>query len=341
MNLGSKERLVVGAIGGVGVLALIAVDLDSWRWAISSVVVLQMLTAALALVVPRRVKVRKPKLPPNAVLNVAQNNEALLRIERAIENVSLRIVTESQATQQEMTGRIDKGASALSRELKRFSARLDRGGDEDVREVEALIQLFARIQPRAAMPSSGRWALDPTGLLQLVDLVERIKPRVVVDLGSGTSTVWLAYALEIAGVGRLIAVDHDEHYAKETRRTLANHGFTDASKVEVRLAPLAEGDLPGHTTPWYSTDVLDDIEGVDILVVDGPPQATGPVARYPAVGFFADKFAPNAFVVMDDFNREQEKAIVVRWSEEHPSLVPYVGASAGQRQAVLRFGDSA
>ena len=57
-------------------------------------------------------------------------------------------------------------------------------------EMEALTQLFQRIKPRAPMPSSARWALNPTGLLQLVWLIEQHRPGTIVELGSGTSTVW-------------------------------------------------------------------------------------------------------------------------------------------------------
>ncbi|MCI0686116.1 MAG: class I SAM-dependent methyltransferase [Sporichthyaceae bacterium] len=137
------------------------------------------------------------------------------------------------------------------------------------REVEAMIQLFQRIKPRAPMPLSGRWALDPTGLLQLVSLIEQHRPALVVELGSGTSTVWLGYALEKAGGGRLISLDHQPAFAEQTRNVVEIHGLDKL--VEVRDAPLTPLQLGDTESPWYSTDALDDLQAIDLLVVDGPP----------------------------------------------------------------------
>src|SRR5690606_27930041 len=64
---------------------------------------------------------------------------------------------------------------------------------DEVREIEALMQLLPRITPRSLMPPSGRWAMSARGLTHLADLVERHRPRVVLELGSGTSSVYLGY----------------------------------------------------------------------------------------------------------------------------------------------------
>ena len=44
-------------------------------------------------------------------------------------------------------------------------------------ETEALLQLFREFEPRAPMPSSGRWAMDLTGLLEVLYLIARKRPR--------------------------------------------------------------------------------------------------------------------------------------------------------------------
>src|SRR4029078_220488 len=57
-------------------------------------------------------------------------------------------------------------------------------------EVEALVQLFQGFTPRAPMPPSGGFALNPTDLLDLLQLIRTPKHKPVVGLGRGTSTVW-------------------------------------------------------------------------------------------------------------------------------------------------------
>jgi predicted O-methyltransferase YrrM len=185
------------------------------------------------------------------------------------------------------------------------------------REIEAMFQLFQQFTPRAPMPSSGDFALNPTDLLDLLHLVRLREPRLVVELGSGTSSVWLGYALEQYG-GKLISLDHDADYARKTRAMLAAHGLN--AVVEVREAPLRELTATGKTYQWYDTEALDDLTGVDLLLVDGPPAATGPDARYPALSVLEKRLASTATVVLDDANRQDERDAVLRWTQEVPGL---------------------
>ncbi|BCJ54697.1 hypothetical protein Asp14428_61720 [Actinoplanes sp. NBRC 14428] len=185
------------------------------------------------------------------------------------------------------------------------------------REIEAMFQLFAEFTPRAPMPSSGDFALNPTELLDLLHLVRLRSPRLVVELGSGTSTVWLAYALEKTG-GRLVSLDHDEEYASRTRDMLDAHGLT--AVAEVRTAPLSDLSVDGKTYRWYDVEKLSDVRGIDLLLIDGPPAATGPDARFPAMHALESRLAPIATVVLDDANRPDEQDAVRRWLENVAGL---------------------
>jgi predicted O-methyltransferase YrrM len=185
------------------------------------------------------------------------------------------------------------------------------------REVEALVQLFQGFTPRAPMPSSGDYALNPTDLLELLHLIRLRKPRLVVELGSGTSSVWIGYTLEQVG-GRLISLDHDLEYAQKTRAMLSAHGLT--GMTEVRHAPLTPLTIDGKIYPWYDVAALADVRGVDMLLVDGPPEATGPNARFPALHVLEPKLAGTATIVFDDANRQDEQAALVRWTETYAGL---------------------
>ena len=178
-------------------------------------------------------------------------------------------------------------------------------------DVEALLQLYRGFEPRAPMPPSDRgWALDPAGLLMLRHLVEERQPRLVLELGSGTSSVWLGYTLEKSG-GRLVSLEHEPEYVDRTRSLLAMHGLEHVA--EVRLAPLTPLDLDGEKFDWYDPGVLADIADVDLVLVDGPPGRTGPAARYPAFPVLEPRLAPSAVIVVDDVQRPAEREIVDRW----------------------------
>jgi predicted O-methyltransferase YrrM len=185
-------------------------------------------------------------------------------------------LTETLARAERLTGR---GAELLLREQSR--------------EIEALVQLFQRVAPRAPMPQGA--ALQPTDLLGLVHVAATRQPGLTVALGSGPSTIWLGYALE-GGDRRLIVVDHDEARAEATRAMLAAHGLT---AVEVRHASLAELRVDGKPVDWYDVDALDGLQDIDLLVVDGTI-APGPDALAPALHVLGRRLAPGAAVVVDE-----------------------------------------
>lgn len=186
-------------------------------------------------------------------------------------------LTEALARAERLTGR---GAELLLR--------------EQTREIEALLQLFRLVTPRAPMPSGA--TLNPTDLLGLVHLAGSREPALTVALGSGPSTVWLGYALESTG-GRLVAVDHDGPRADGTRVMLRAHGL---AAVEVRHAPLAELSVEGRTVDWYDVDALDGLHDIDLLVVDGTIAPSTPDALTPALHVLGRRLAAAATVVVDE-----------------------------------------
>jgi hypothetical protein len=106
---------------------------------------------------------------------------------------------------------------------------------------------------------------------------------------------------------------------------VAAHGLDDL--VEVRHAPLTEvktefsgagEDGPVESAPhWYDLSRLDDLDRIGLLFVDGPPQATGEQARYPAVPALLPRCTADAVVVLDDADRPDERALGDRWVAEH------------------------
>lgn len=188
------------------------------------------------------------------------------------------------------------------------------------REIEAMLQLFARIEPQGPMPPSGGFALRPSGLLNIYTLVQRHRPEIVVELGSGTSTVWVAHALAANRRGRIVSLEHSEAFAEQTRATFRYHEGV-LPRVEIRHAQLKHVRIGDEEYRWYNPDCILDLSGIDLLIVDGPPGSTGACARYPALPLLVDRLADGAVIVLDDANRESEQVIVARWIDEVPGLL--------------------
>jgi predicted O-methyltransferase YrrM len=185
---------------------------------------------------------------------------------------------------------------------------------ELVSNISAAVTLHSLFDLRAPVPPPDKWAAMPDLQLHLVQLVLERKPALVVECGSGTSSVWLGYAAERVGGCRVVALEHHERFATATRALVKAHELDHV--VDVRLAPLQTLTVNGAAAPWYDVSAWHDLEGIDMLLVDGPPAATAPQARYPAVPLLSTRLSATPLVVMDDANRPDEKSIVRRWVQD-------------------------
>lgn len=180
------------------------------------------------------------------------------------------------------------------------------------RQVQAWTNLLALVRVDAALPPAGGWAASPDLLLRMVDELLARRPAVVVECGSGLSTVVLALAVEQHGLPtRIVALEHDAAYAASTRALVERHGV--ARHVDVRVAPLAPTSVPGHDTAWYAEAALDGLSEIGMLLVDGPPSTTGPLARFPAVPLLKERFAERCLILMDDMQRSSDLDTAAQW----------------------------
>lgn len=182
------------------------------------------------------------------------------------------------------------------------------------RDVQAIGALYALLEPAHPLPPLGGWALRPESAAQLTQLILEQKPMLVVETGSGSSTVLAAAALAKLGRGKVIALEHDLGFARATRDLISAWGLE--SYAEVQNAPLTEITIGGDVFSWYDLGEGFDDTSIDVLLVDGPPGLLGPLARYPALPMLHDSLASRATVIVDDASRPDEISIVQRWQNE-------------------------
>lgn len=185
-------------------------------------------------------------------------------------------------------------------------------------QLEALDGLQRELRLDKSLPRTRGWAGSPDFLLELARHARSARPQVVVECSSGASTVVLARCMQLQGAGQVYSLEHDAAYAAQTRAELARHGLADWAQVIA--APLRAHPLQGETWPWYATGRLPAGLPIDMLVIDGPPQASGRQARYPAGPLLFPLLAPGATVYLDDAARSDEQAILRRWRGEFPLL---------------------
>jgi predicted O-methyltransferase YrrM len=226
----------------------------------------------------------------------------------------------------DLASRIGNLASQTTRTLdtvRRVETNLDKEVKKEIkqtfRQLEALQNLSAVLPANDVLPATRGWAASPDLLLVLVDLVISDRPSLVVECGSGASTLWLALAMRRFKIdGRIIALDHDPVFGGRTRDLLARHDVHDLA--EVRDAPLEVFSLDGQAYSWYARRAWEDLTGIDLLFVDGPPATTGHQARYPALPLLSGSLSPVATAVLDDLVVPDMQKVLQLWLDAYPEF---------------------
>lgn len=216
-------------------------------------------------------------------------------------------------------------ALLLMHKLRRIHAKQFEMASEQVqqqqnlyRQFEALQGLYAELDMAQSLPPMRDWAASPDFLLLLARHVRTERVQHVVECSSGVSTLVLARCLQLNGQGKVYSLEHDADYASHTQRELARCGLLDWA--EVIHAPLQSYYLSDQSWPWYSLKHFPRTLHPELLVIDGPPQATRKLARYPAGPLLFPLLAERATVFLDDAARQDEQTILQRWQQEHPGF---------------------
>ncbi|MFM0007009.1 hypothetical protein PQR57_39350 [Paraburkholderia dipogonis] len=262
-------------------------------------------------------------------------------------------ITQAQGEQTQLVAqRIENLASALTERNDSFDGLLKKQADDlfqarkhldgivkgeianSTKQIQALVGLqsyYATGDLPAVNGELHSWPISQDFALYLVELIELNEYDLVIEFGSGISTVIVAKALAKLAQRRLekpatrfVSLDHLDQYYRQTQSRLTQVGLQDS--VELVLAPLQAWPAPnGNTYPYYSCeDTFDRLarsyaeSGVRVLaIVDGPPASTGKHARYPALPLLLKHFARTHIdVLLDDYIRDDEKEVTKMWQVE-------------------------
>ena len=242
---------------------------------------------------------------------------------------------------QKLSEDLQKQHATLSEQIKQQNAEmvkvrqsLERTVKSEMLNAAQQLEAFMGVQNYLNhgehLPGMHGWPISPDFALYLVELIDGNDYDLILEFGSGTSTVVIAKAL--ARIARQqhgkpstvqVAFEHLEQYHAQTQANLQHAGLLEA--VQLELAPLADFKaLNGSTYSYYSCHAaLHKLAGqlssdIKILIiVDGPPASTGKHARYPAVPSVLAGFkGAHIDILLDDYIREDEKEIVQLWLKD-------------------------
>lgn len=169
------------------------------------------------------------------------------------------------------------------------------------------------------------WALDRHTARELAATLADRQPRIVVEAGSGSSTVLLGEYARATGA-LVVSLEHSPVHHALTAQRLRERGLTD--HVQLIHVPLQMVDTPVGSAHWYAAQLP---TAVDFALIDGPPGTVGRAAALPALW---PSLAGGWRLWLDDAHRDGEHAAVTAWAGQYPIAVDAVALPKGL--AVIR-----
>jgi hypothetical protein len=224
-------------------------------------------------------------------------------------------------------------AEEVTRVHQQIEATIQKNTTNTIRQVQSFIgmqEYFATGVLPAFNSEAHSWPVSADFALCVMQRVVLEHYDLVIEFGSGMSTVVVAKTLalraerEPLAKTHFVSFDHLDSYYQQTLGYLKQSGVE--SLVQLVLAPLEDWlATDGQAYPYYSCQkVLAQLAkqraGVKkriLVIVDGPPAATGPHARYPAGPIVMQHF-PNSQIdfLMDDYIRQDEKEVAKQWQHD-------------------------
>ncbi|QBC43669.1 hypothetical protein [Iodobacter fluviatilis] len=241
---------------------------------------------------------------------------------------------------------LDKKLDLLLTEQKNYSnhlqgnlfAEMTRGLSNTAKQIESFMGVQNYLENGKSPLSFHGWPISPDIALFLLGKIEEKNYDLIIEFGSGTSTVLFAKALlqknksttltpvqEINSVTfqkKIVTFEHNKNYFEQTLKNVEQQNL--AHLVDLVHAPLVDYQYNEEDYLYYScADKLKEISkslngrtAKILVLVDGPPGVTGPLARFPAIPYLFKYLGNHQLdIVLDDYNRKEEKDTAEKWKD--------------------------
>jgi len=180
-------------------------------------------------------------------------------------------------------------------------------------QLEILIPLFNELEIKKRIPHTRGYAASPDYLFEIKNIIKKEKPKLILEAGSGVSTLISAYSLKKYGEGQIISLDHEKLYADKTIIELKKHNLEKYANI--LYAPLKKYD---NDLLWYDADdALQGLGLIDLFIIDGPPKNSSKNARFPALPLMFNKMKIGTIIILDDARRKSEQDTVLLWKQKY------------------------
>ncbi len=233
-----------------------------------------------------------------------------------------------------------------------LSWKLESGLNNSVKQIESYIGVQNALEGSDSGLDFHGWPISSDIALFLLNKIKMNNYDVIIEFGSGTSTQMFAKMLsnlchdskaeneglvrisgdnngnaiklsETALPKHIVTFEHSKKYYNKTLEALNNNDLE--RYVDLVHAPLVDYVCEGKDYLYYSCDkkleqlarIFEGRTAKILVLIDGPPGVTGPLARFPAVSKLLNSLGEHQFdLVLDDYNRREEKETADLWKKQ-------------------------
>ncbi len=189
-----------------------------------------------------------------------------------------------------------------------------------LRHQEAWHSIRSWLTNLGPLPPVTSFSITPDAALFILKALHQRRPAVVMELGAGLSTYLMADLIRQEGLStRIISIESDLAYLQQVERELKAEALDHL--VELVHAPLQAVDVNGTTYQWYI--LPENVPSLGMLIIDGPPESTGKLARYPALPLLTAHLTPDALVIADDADRKDVLDAIALWNQSEEWQVQF------------------
>ena len=153
----------------------------------------------------------------------------------------------------------------LQEQLDALSEYMRKELSAKFKQTEALMTLYAVLQIKHPLPSMTGMAITPDFARILTDKILELKPDIIVETGSGVSTLIAAYACQKNDSGKIYSLEHHGYFAAESVKNIQLHGLEKFA--EIIYAPLQPVTINKKKWFWYdSNEIKFKKKSIDLLI---------------------------------------------------------------------------
>jgi len=167
-----------------------------------------------------------------------------------------------------------------------------------------------------------RWSLDADTLKFVATLIGQLKPKHILEIGSGVSTRLLYKAAQqLEQPCYISSVDHDPDFMANIP---AQIGSSKSKCLSIQLSPLVSRRFGEQYLPVYHIDPgkFACPDPVDLCIIDGPPVSLG--GRKGTLYQLMEYCRVGSCLLLDDAIRNDEKEALVDWKRAFGDVIEII-----------------